>query len=122
MRQAYTIAISDDAKQALMSLYEYYVDVASYIMAEANITAIQEAISSLEYFPERCPMADFSPNIRKMVVPKLPFLVYYTIIEDTVHILEVLDGRRAAATPPVVTAPSKVPVARAAAAVCKATR
>ncbi len=94
MRQAYAIAISDDAKQALMSLYEYYVDVASYIVAEANITAIQEAISSLEYFPERCPMADFSPNIRKMVVPKLPFLVYYTIIEDTVHILEVLDGRR----------------------------
>lgn len=94
MHQAYTIAISDDAKQALMSLYEYYVDVASYIVAEANIIAIQEAISSLEYFPERYPKADFSPNIRKMVVPKLPFLVYYTIIEDTVHILEVLDGRR----------------------------
>lgn len=92
----YKVIVTEQAEKGLINLFEYYIDIAGYLVAEANITAIEICLESLNRLPHRYQISDFSSQIRRLVVPNLPFLVYYTILEleQEVHILEVLDSRK----------------------------
>lgn len=90
----YTITLEIEAELALKEIFQYYIDVANYEIADSNMSVIEAAINALEFMPNRCPISDFSPNIRKLVVPKLPYLVFYTVKNDEVIILNIFHERR----------------------------
>ena len=83
--------------QALNSLDEiawYYTTTAGYAVADNNLQKIFTSINSLDTMPMRCPVADFSPHIHKFVIIGLPYIAFFTLRGDCVHILDVFHTRQ----------------------------
>lgn len=94
MTQKYIITLEIEAEIAIQDIFQYYIDVADYETADRNITMIEHAINALDTMPNRCPVSDFSPNVRKLVMPKLPYLIFYTIRNFEVVVLDVIHAKR----------------------------
>lgn len=94
MMPKYIVTLEIEAELAIRDIFQHYVDVAGYEIADRNITMIEHAINTLDIMPNRCPVSDFSPNVRKLVMPKLPYLIFYTILDFEVVILDVVHAKR----------------------------
>lgn len=92
----YKIIYEPEAEKALEQISCYYIDQVGYELASNIIETITEAINSLQTMPNRCQKSDFSENVHRLVLPKLPYLVYFCILEisQEVVILEILHGKR----------------------------
>lgn len=90
----YKIEYQSEAEADLKDIAFYYHQTAGTEIAKTNIERILNSIDGLEHMPYRCPVCDFSPNIRKLTVPKLPYLVFFKVVGDTVHILNIFNARR----------------------------
>lgn len=92
--QNYQVTIELEAELSIGEIYQHYQEVAGQEIAERNLEILELAINSLNKLPTRCPISDFSPHIRKMVVPKLPYLIFYTIKDDEVIVMEVFNAKK----------------------------
>ncbi|MCG7412883.1 type II toxin-antitoxin system RelE/ParE family toxin [Moraxella nonliquefaciens] len=90
----YKIEYQSEAEADLKDIAFYYHQTAGTDIAKTNIERILNSIDGLEHIPYRCPVCDFSPNIRKLTVPKLPYLVFFKVVGDTVHILNIFNAKR----------------------------
>lgn len=90
----YKIEYQSEAEADLKDIAFYYHQTAGAEVAKNNIERILNSIDGLEQMPYRCPVCDFSPNVRKLIVPKLPYLVFFKVVGDTVHILNVYSSKR----------------------------
>ena len=90
----YKIEYQSEAEADLKDIAFYYHQTAGSEIAKTNIERILNSIDGLEYMPYRCPVCDFSPNVRRLVVPKSPYLVFFKVVGDTVHILNVYNSKR----------------------------
>lgn len=92
--EIYKIEYQHEAEIDLKDIASYYHQTAGLEVAKKNIGRILDSIDGLEQMPYRCPICDFSPNVRKLVIPKLPYLVFFKVVGDTVHILNVYSSKR----------------------------
>lgn len=91
----YKVVVSDEARKMLKDHV--------YFLARVNVEAAKELrnkimanIRSLEKMPERFPYLNEENRrscYRKMVVPDW-YLVIYLVIDDTVYVEYILDGRQ----------------------------
>lgn len=92
--QKYTITLEEEAEISIREIFQHYIDVADYNVADENIKIIENAINALDTMPNRCPVSEFSQKVRKLVIPKLPYLVFYMVKDFEVVILEVFHAKR----------------------------
>lgn len=90
----YKIEYQSEAEADLKDIAFYYHQTAGAEIAQRNVERILNSIDGLEQMPHRCPICDFSPNVRKLTVPKLPYLVFFKVVGDTVHILNIFNAKR----------------------------
>lgn len=90
----YKIFFQNEAKADLNEIGLYYAQFGGEAVAEINLDRILNSIDGLQKMPNRCPACDFSPNIKKLTVVGLPFLVFFKIIGDAVHILRIYNAKR----------------------------
>ncbi len=53
--------------------------------------AIMKSAALLEQFPESAPVSPFNPAHRHKVVSRYPYVIVYTVTQDSVDILHVWD-------------------------------
>lgn len=90
----YQIVYEPEALISLEQIAIYYADVGGYELAESIVSRIQANIDGLENLPERFPKTEFSKEIRKLAVTNLPFVVYFSVKENKVFVLEILHSSR----------------------------
>lgn len=90
----YKIEYQSEAEADLKDIAFYYHQSAGVEVAKKNIERILSSIDGLEKMPYRCPLTSFSQTIHKLTVPNLPYLVFYKVVGDTVHILNIFHAKR----------------------------
>ncbi len=90
----YSIYHEPEAREALKDILFYYIDTVGYEVALDISFRIETSINSLANMPKKCQVSDFSKNVRKLSIPNLPYIVYFTIEGNQVIILEVIHGSR----------------------------
>jgi plasmid stabilization system protein ParE len=75
----------------LVALGQYYRDVGGDVLARKMVARIKTPVLSLKDNPDIAPSYELAPGIRRLVVAKGAFLVFYRVRVD----VEVLHIRRA---------------------------
>ena len=95
----YAVYITPQAEEQLRDIIAYIADdLQSPTAALSTLNTVEEAMNSLDLFPNRIPTIDEEPwrqrGIHKMTVKN--FLVYFIIDEETqtVHVIAVIYGKR----------------------------
>ncbi len=95
MAQIYKIQIYPSAERDLAEIVDY-LNTLSAAAAFRYYDLLVEEISSLSTLPERCPhprdLALTAKGYRYLIVKD--YLVFYTVVGDTVQIRRILYGRR----------------------------
>ncbi len=94
MTEKYKISYEEEALQALEDIAFYFAQQNEYLVGKNIIERIKVSIDSLKIMPNRCVNSNFSPNVKKLSIPKLPYIAYFSIKNDTVYIMEILHGSR----------------------------
>lgn len=89
----YQIEYQSEAEADLKDIAFYYHQTAGAEIAKKNIERILNSIDGLDQMPYRCLVCDFSPNIRKLTVPQLPYLVFFKVVDNTVYILNIYNAK-----------------------------
>lgn len=90
----YNIFYQLEAQEDLKEIANYYKLTGGLEVAEKNIDRILNSIDSLEKLPSRCQVSDFYKNIRKLVIPNLPYLVFFKIVGENVYILNIFNTNK----------------------------
>ena len=94
---SYEVRLTLGAEGDLQSLYDHLFEHRSPAQADDLLSALLEAVESLERLPDR----GFVPkelealgvqDYRQILLP--PYRIIYRVIETTVYILVIADGRR----------------------------
>jgi toxin ParE1/3/4 len=80
------------ASKQLEAIYNYIADD-SLPAAETLVEQIYAAIKVLEVYPE-CGRSGRIQGTRELVVTNSPYIVFYRIRRDSVHILAIIHGAR----------------------------
>jgi toxin ParE1/3/4 len=80
------------ASKQLETIYNYIADD-SLPAAETLVEQIYAAIKVLEVYPE-CGRSGRIQGTRELVVTNSPYIVFYRIRRDSVHILAIIHGAR----------------------------
>ena len=96
-RASYEVRLTLGAEKDLQALYEYVFESRSPAQADALLSALLEAVENLERFPDRGVVAKELAGLgvrdyRKILLP--PYRIIYRVIDVTVYILVIADGRR----------------------------
>lgn len=94
----YQILWQTEAEEDLKEIATYYREVGGLELAKKNLDRILNSIDGLQKMPSRCQVSDFSPNIHKLTVVNLPYLVFFKIIGDKVYILRIYNAKRSQKT------------------------
>lgn len=78
---------TESARVDLLEIKKY-IDEIDLEMARATIRKIYQTAESLVLFPNRGRPSE-KENVREMVVSSLPFILVYTVEQETVQILRV---------------------------------
>ena len=92
--QHYKVKVSEQAN-FMLAEHSYFLARVSIEAAEKLMEDMAAGFESLSVMPERCPLLNQESNIgvyRKLLVAKW-YLVIYKVVEDTVYVDYVLDGR-----------------------------
>ncbi len=90
----YEIFYQTEAEEDLKEIVAYYHENASFEVAKNNLNRILDSIKGLSFMPKKCPVSDFSKEIRKLSVVDLPYLVFFKVIENRVIILNIFHSSR----------------------------
>ena len=91
------VVLTDDAARDLEEIYDYLDRHASPARADHVLERIEEAFQGLSEHPERgsYPGELLDIGIRQYrEVPFGPYRIVYRVIEDTVYVFVIADGRR----------------------------
>lgn len=86
----YHIEYSPESQLNLEKIAQYYVDVLGYEQAMNLMKRIFVAIDSLSFMPMRCPKVHWHSHIHKLVVPSPPYVAYFTISQNPINRVEIL--------------------------------
>ena len=86
----------DQAKADLLEHNQYYREEGGTALANKMLSRIKTPILALEDNPEIAQQYELAPGIRRLVVARGAFLVFYRITTD----IEILHIRRAERMPP----------------------
>jgi plasmid stabilization system protein ParE len=80
------VRLLDQAKTDLVALGQYYRDVGGDVLARKMVARIKTPVLSLKDNPDIAPSYELAPGIRRLVVAKGAFLVFYPI-ESAIRLL-----------------------------------
>jgi plasmid stabilization system protein ParE len=89
--KSYSIEISDDAEGDFDNSYEYYFED-SPIVADAFFQRINDSFESIKKTPFSFP--EVYKSIRKFIVKKFPFVIYFQVEEYTVKVIAIFHTSR----------------------------
>ncbi|MBQ8209401.1 MAG: type II toxin-antitoxin system RelE/ParE family toxin [Clostridia bacterium] len=92
----YTVEISENAAQMLVS-HATFLGHISINAADELIQAFEDAASSLELLPKRCPFLtdeNIPKNLYRYLIFEKRYMLIYKIIENVVYIDYVIDCRQ----------------------------
>jgi plasmid stabilization system protein ParE len=84
---------TDEAEQDLESILDYYLENASFRVAELVYARIKEQVEGLVTFPERTRSGRVS-GTREYVFNKLPYIAIVSIESDTVKVLNIVHSAK----------------------------
>ncbi|MBC7572192.1 MAG: type II toxin-antitoxin system RelE/ParE family toxin [Spirosoma sp.] len=90
---AYTIAWGQEAEENYHAIISYLLDVYSFDVADRFTESIMAKVTLLEHSPFIGQKLKSLPGVRKSVIQPHTTL-YYSIIQEQICILNVLDSRR----------------------------
>ncbi len=103
---SFSVIYSDEAKEDIFRNADWWARNHSLAQAKIWLNAIYNQIDSLADMPERCPLAvendRFDIDIRQFLVgqgARKRYRTIFTVTNDTVHILALLDGAQAELLP-----------------------
>lgn len=85
---------TDEAIDDLAAIVAYYQEVASPWTAASVELRIVEALMALLAFPESVRASDRISGTRELVVPKLPYIVFVTIRDQDLVVLNIVHTAR----------------------------
>lgn len=92
----YTIVLSEDSVQDLEDILVYYATACGTEFGDEVYERIDTALNSLATLPKRCPSYPRLPNLRQLLIDKLPYRAYFRVDEDEseVQIVRILHTSR----------------------------
>ncbi len=87
------INITPKAQQHINSIYDYVLTNTNTTIAKKTLKSIEQSILNLERFSSLGKKMSES-NIRKLVVPNLPFIIIYKATSNAISILAVTHTSR----------------------------
>ena len=87
------INITPKAQQHINSIYDYILTNTNATIAKKTLKSIEQSILNLERFSSLGKKISKS-NIRKLVVPNLPFIIIYKATSNAISILAVTHTSR----------------------------
>ena len=85
----------DQAKADLIAHNEHYHEIGGAVLARRMLARLKEPVLTLRDHPEIAPLYELAPGVRRLVVARGAFLVFYRVIAD----IEVIHIRRAEREP-----------------------
>lgn len=97
MPSLYEVRLSESAERDLASIVGYLKESASARIADRWLDALLERIDALEAFPHRGSAPReleglLEGDYRQLVLP--PYRIIYSVVQNTVEIVLIADGRR----------------------------
>ncbi len=89
------VELSDRARLDLENIGEHYTDVGGHALARRMIGGIKKEVLALAENPNIAPAYEMAPGLRRLVVAKGAFLVFYRVTSR----VEVVHVRRAEREP-----------------------
>lgn len=83
----------DQAKADLVECNQYYRSVGGAALARKMLARIKEPVLALKDNPEIAPEYELAPGIRRLVVARGTFLVFYRI-SDAIEVLHIRRSER----------------------------
>ncbi len=90
-KKLFSIEISNDAESDFDNSYEFYFEENQKV-ADIFFNRINLSIESIKKNPLSFPIA--YRNVRKFVVKKFPFVIYYQIVESVVRVIAIFHTSR----------------------------
>lgn len=87
----------DQAKTDLIEQNQYYLEIGGVALASKMLAQIKTPVLALNDHPEIAPLYELAPDIRRLVVARGAFLVFYRVRAN----IEVLHIRRSERMPVV---------------------
>ncbi len=89
----FDIKLTEQAEDDIDEILSYYLQISQELaLTERIYDVIYQSIDGLAFMPMRCAKADFSPKLHKLITPKFPIIIYFTIDHHTVTVIHVLHG------------------------------
>ena len=89
--KSFSIELSDEAEFDFDKLYEFYYDGSSKV-AETFLDRINLCFENIKQNPNSFPI--IHKDLRKYVVKKFPFVIYYRIIDTVIQVIAVFHTSR----------------------------
>ena len=83
----------DHAKTDLVEINQYYRDIGGATLASKMLARIKEPVLALKDNPEIAQPYELAPGIRRLVVARGTFLVFYRV-SDTIEVLHIRRSER----------------------------
>ena len=83
----------DQAKADLIEINQYYRDIGGVALARKMLARIKDPVLALKDNPEIAHPYELAPGIRRLVVARGTFLVFYRV-SDTIEVLHVRRSER----------------------------
>lgn len=83
----------DQAKTDLLDINQYYCEIGGMALARKMLARIKTPVLALKDNPEIAPPYELAPGIRRLVVARGTFLVFYRVC-DTIEVLHVRRSER----------------------------
>lgn len=82
------IEFEDDAKLDLIEIGDHYREVGGPTLARRMVRGIRSEIAALAEYPNRAPVYELAHGVRRLVVAKGAFLVFYRVTQriELIHI------------------------------------
>lgn len=84
------IIYDDKIPEVLKRITSYYTETTSARVAWSMVKNIEDAIKGLNTMPQRCKKINGVLNIRKLILKKPPYTIYY-YVDDKAKEVEILD-------------------------------
>lgn len=89
----YEIIIHPHFERVFDSFLYYYDDISSDL-AERFDDEVKAGILALDHMPYRYKQTDFNESIRVKKLSNFPYLIYFSVVENCVHVLNIAHAKQ----------------------------
>ncbi len=90
-KKQFSVEVSDEAEIDLYSSYQYYAEESQKV-AESFFKQIDLSLATIKKHPNSFPFA--FKGVKKFVVKKFPFVIYYQLNESTIRVIAIFHTSR----------------------------